>query len=226
MVTVAIHQPNYLPWCGYFFKMMHCDVFVILDDVQFSKNSVTNRNKIKGSQGEVVLTVPVKATLTSQINEVAIAERRSLIKHTKSIRACYANAPYFTDYFPTLEEILSRDLGFCDLNEALILQLAKWLGISCNIQRSSEVGVSSGGGQRLVDLVEAVNGNVYLSGSGGAKYQQTSMFNDKSISLQYTNFVSPVYPQMWGEFIPNLSVLDILFNCGEASSDIIRVSKG
>ena len=205
--------------------MMHCDVFILLDDAQYTKNSLINRNKIKGSQGEILLTVPVRASLETKISDVEIAHPKATQKHLKAIQANYAKAPYFKTYFDEIGQILTSSAELSELNEALIRQIAHWLGITCDIVRSSDFEVHSVSDHRLVDLVQAVDGQRYLSGEGGKSYQADATYQNADIELQYTGFSSPMYPQQWGPFIFNLSVIDILLNCGPEAGDLIRNSK-
>lgn len=225
-ITAAIHQPNFLPWIGFFYKWIKSDILVLLDDVQFIRRGYTNRVKIKGQEGERWLTVPVikKGKYYQNINEVEIDKdpaRKKKIPGT--IRTFYGKAPYFNDYYPGLESILEKDFTYlAEFNIELLTWLARQLGITTKMARASQMpGIEGQSTQRLVSICKAVGAERYLSGFGGQKYQEEEIFRETNIELLVYDFAHPVYPQMWGEFLPGLSVLDLLFNTGPGSREII-----
>jgi hypothetical protein len=226
MPVVGIHQPNYLPWVGYFYKMMRCDIFILLDDAQYTKNGFVNRNRIKTPAGEAFLSIPITARLKDQIDEVRISDRRFAEKHLKTLQACYGRAPFYKLYIDRLAEILRKELGLSALNEALIRQCAQWLDIGCATLRSSALAIDGASDERLALLVKAVRGDVYLSGRGGAKYQHPETFANHGVELRYTDFSPPTYAQLWGDFIPGLSIVDLLFNLGPESGNALRRATG
>ncbi|RKY50104.1 MAG: hypothetical protein DRP91_02555 [Candidatus Neomarinimicrobiota bacterium] len=224
---VAIHQPNFLPWIGYFYKIVKSDIFVFLDSVQYTKNSFINRNKVKTSQGEMWLTVPVSFSFGQLIREVRInnvVDWRK--KHLKTLEINYKKAKFFYEVFEIVEEVYySEDwMNLSEFNICLIEKIMSYLGLSCSFVRSSSLGISGKGTELLVNIVKKVGGNVYLSGFGGAKYQEEKLFKNEGISLIYYDFTHPVYEQLWGNFIPNLSIIDLLFNVGDGSASVIRNS--
>jgi GNAT superfamily N-acetyltransferase len=222
---VAIHQPNYFPWPGYFNKMLGCDDFVFLDDALTSNNSFINRNRIKQHGAELWLTVPCRQHLSDPINQVGYADNKWPSKHLKTIQQYYSKAPYFNDYFPTLRDILqSPPPKLAALNIKLIQQVADWLDIRCAVHLSSALGAAGSSDERLVDLVQRLHGDVYLSGKGGANYQSEDTFRQRNIRLVYHSFRPPTYPQLGGAFIPGLSILDLLFNCGPAARSFLAAS--
>lgn len=209
-VTVAVHQPNYLPWTGYFYKMLKSDIFVFLDNVQYSKNSFINRNKIKGQQGAQWLTVPIHGSTHKNIDEIECADRHWAEKHMRTLDTCYAKAPYYELYRPKLFEIYetmnTRNLS--QLNKALIGQIAGWLQIPCQIRSTSEFTLSDASDGRLIEIAQRVGGHIYLSGQGAAAYQDAKKFEDAGITLQYYDFSPPTYPQLYEGFESHLSVVD------------------
>lgn len=224
-IVVAIHQPNYIPWAGYFYKLLKSDIFVFLDDAQYTKNSFINRNRIKGSQGEQWITIPIRFKLGQAINQVEFADSRWYVKHQKSFDTCYKKAPYYEQYRDELLHLLSSNhRNLSELNIKVIEKVSNWLNITCEFVLSSQLGIESKSDDRLVDIVKKVGGRVYLSGTGGAKYQNEDKFNQNKITLKYYDFLPPVYPQIWGDFIPGLSILDLLFNCGPRAKNFIENS--
>ena len=226
MKTVAIHQPNYLPWLGYFYKICQSDVFVFLDNVQYTKNNIINRNKIKTPQGAMWLTVGVltKGHRGQLISEVEINNGVAWNKvHKKSIFQNYSKAAYFEKYSPFFEHIYDSDWGkLADLNEALIKLICKLLGIKdIKFIRASELAVSGTETRLLMNICKEVGADTYLSGFGGKKYMDEKAFEQTGISLRYYDFKYPTYNQLWGEFIPNLSIIDLLFNEGDESVNIL-----
>jgi len=218
-MIVAIHQPNFLPWIGYFYKMLKADRFVFLDDVQFIRRGYTARVKIKTKDGETWLTVPVikKGRYLQSINEVELEPDTKWKKKTLgTLHASYAKAPFFKSFFPELESIIMNDFQLLsELNIALIKWLATIFEINTPNIRSSELnGITGESTDRLVNICKALNADKYLSGFGGQKYQEQETFNQNNIELSIYNFTHPVYPQPWGDFLPGLSSIDFLFNCG------------
>ncbi len=225
-VTAAIHQPNFIPWAGFFYKWWKSDVLVLLDDVQFVRRGYTNRVKIKGPEGERWLTVPVikKGRYHQTVNEVEIEPDLSWKKKISgSLQACYGKAPYFKDYFPGFEGVIEKDYALlADMNIALLVWLAQQLGIETRTIRASRLsGVSGQATERLVSICRSVGATKYLSGFGGQEYQEDKIFRENNIEMAVYDFTPPVYPQLWGEFIGGLSVLDLLFNCGSESKSIL-----
>jgi hypothetical protein len=225
-MIVGIHQPNFLPWVGYFYKMSRCDTFVVLDDVQFSKGSFQNRNRIKTANGVSWLTVPVltRGRGTQCTDEVLINVvtdwRR---KHWNTICQNYGRTPYFSLFADAFSEIYSCEwTKLVDLNEALIRQIFDYLDIYPTIVKSSNLETVGHGAERLISICKTLGVDTYLSGFGGQSYQDQQLFDAAGIKLEVYGFRHPVYPQLWGDFIENLSVIDLLFNCGERSREIIR----
>lgn len=218
-MIVGIHQPNYLPWLGYFYKIAKSDVFVFLDNVPYTKNSIINRNKIKTQHGAMWLTVSVltKGRYGQLINEVEINNNIHWSKtHWKTICTNYVKAPYFQEYMSLFESVYQREWRkIADLNETLIRLICEILSIkSVKVIRASELDVSGKSTELLINICKAVGADTYLSGFGGKKYMDEKLFEKNGIKLKYYEVQHPIYKQLWADFIPNLSVIDLLFNEG------------
>lgn len=221
-MIVAIHQPNYLPYLGFFDKMKKSDIFVIYDDAQFSKGDFHHRNKIRIHNGWKWLTVPVEKKHIP-INEIKIRGELTTTRgiswsdsHLKIIADNYKNAHFYAAYEKEIIKIYEKEYDrLVDLNMNIIKFLMRSFGIETKIVFSSDFGFSSGSSERLLEIVEALDGDVYLSGSSGINYLEASLFEDKGIKVEYQNFIHPVYEQRFGGFVPNMAAIDALFNIGK-----------
>ncbi len=224
MKLITIHQPNYLPWAGFFHKWMISDAFIILDTVQYHKNEWQNRNRIKTSQGAQWLTVPVTYRFPQTIEHVGIAAKPWARKQIAAIEQNYAKAPYLDKYWSELKPIFEQPWqDLCALNVAMIRALGAMLACEAPLLLASEMAkVSDDPTLRLIELSKALDGTAYLSGSEGRNYLQQSTFQDANLELYFQQVEAPVYPQLHGDFISHLSVLDVLFHCGDTSKEIIR----
>lgn len=225
-MKVAIHQPNYVPWAGYFFKVAQCDRFVFLDDAQYTKNSFINRNRIKTPQGEHWLTIPVSVSLGQLICEVkplpGWAER-----HLKTLQQSYAKTAGYKRYVEGIAAVLRAEhANLAELNIALVGHFCDLLGIATPRVRASELGIAGSSDERLAAITAHLGGDAYLSGYGGANYQLQQTFASKNIALETYKFRPPAYKQQWGEFISGLSILDVLFCCGNEAMEIINAASG
>ncbi|MDI6839375.1 MAG: WbqC family protein [bacterium] len=222
----AIHQPQYLPWLGYFDKLLRSDFFVLLDDVQYKKNEWQNRNKISTSHGWQWLTVPVHYTFGQKINEVLINNKTNWgKKHLHSLVINYSGTPYFKDYRAFFEEVYSKKWEYlCELNIYLIKNLATFLGIQTELVKSSDLQVDGQKTDRLVNICKKLQADIYLSGEGAREYLDLSLFENEKIKVVFQNFNHPIYPQVKldGNFQPNMSVIDLLFNYGKDSLKILQ----
>lgn len=228
MTTVTIHQPGYLPWAGFFDKMARSDVFVFLDDVQFEKNYFDNRNKIKTAKGWAWVTVPVKHSFGQKLNEVAIDNTfRWKEKHYKSLETNYIKAPYFSEHKPFFDEIYNKKdwRKLIDLNLFIIKYIAVKLGLKTKLVNSSELRAKGAKGGRLLDICQKLKADVYLSGRFGRDYLDEKKFEDGGVKVIYQDFKHPSYPQLFGEFASELSIIDLLLNCGPESLRVILGEK-
>ena len=229
-LCAGIHQPNFMPWLGFFYKWFKCDTFVLLDDVQFSKGSIINRVKIKTIKSDQWLTIPVKqkGRYAQLISEVEI-ENNTMWRNKVlgTIKTNYAKAPYFKKYFFDFENIINKNYKFLvDLNIDLLKWLANELNITTNTIRSSELSNINGKStEKLISICNTIGAKQYLSGFGGQKYQKKELFKKNDIELIMYEFKHPKYNQLWGQFIPGLSIIDLLFNLGYKSGKIL-IEKG
>ncbi len=223
MKVVAIHQPNYMPWPGFFHKWMHADIFVILDTVQFHKNEWQNRNRIKTAQGAQWITVPTSYRFPQLIREVGIVRNNWAKKQIASIEQAYAKSPFLTDYWQPLKQILLQpETSLSTLNTAIIKTMGSMLGCSAPLYLASALPVDeTDPSQRLINITRHFDGDCYLSGSEGRNYLNMDAFSANKLSLLFQNVRPPGYRQLHGEFIPYLSTLDVLLNMGEDSLELI-----
>ncbi len=223
----AIHQPQYLPYIGYFHKMACCDVFVFLDDVQYKKNEWQNRNRIKTASGEQYLTVPVHYKFPAKIKDVGIDTHTGWAKkHAAGLEMNYMRAQYFNKYYETIRNIINKEWdNLASLNTRVTLELADMLEIKCKTLSSSSLPVEGESTDRLINICKHLGADTYLSGSGGKGYLIEERFAENKITLKYQSFHCPEYPQVpfkeQKSFLPNLSIVDLLFNCGHESLSIL-----
>jgi len=228
VTTVAIHQPNYIPWPGYFHKLAASDVFVYLDAVQYPRGqSFAARNRIKTPNGATFLTVPVSVPKGSEGKasylEVDFADDKWRKKHLATVEQSYARAPHFDEIFGLYAPEVEAGETLVALNIALVDAFASYLGITTRRLRLSELLPSFGHKTDLiVDVCRALDASAYLSGSGGGReYTDEAVLKEHGLELRFDEFQYPHYEQLCGEFEPNLSVLDVLFNCGPASRKLV-----
>jgi len=227
--TVAILQPGYLPWLGFFDQMQKADVFVYLDDVQFDKHGWRNRNRIKSSNGQACwLTVPIRHRGKGKplINEVEIDGRsRWTRKHIETLQQSYAAAPYLEPYLGQLTEILSKDWEqLIELNWAITRLLMSWLNIKTPIVWASAINVNCGSTERLVQICKELDATCYLTGDAARAYLDIDLFSLENIDVTWHDYLHPQYPQLHGDFLPYLSVIDLILNCGDSSSNTLKAA--
>lgn len=225
-MKVAIHQPQYLPWLGYFDKMDQVDAFVLLDTVQFKKNEWQNRNRIKTATGWQYLTVPILHRFPQRIGEVEINNRVPWArKHLQALISNYAPAPFFDVHRPFFEEVYHREWTLLlDLNLTILAYLVEVLKIRTKLVLASSLALPDreGATDRLIAICQALGAESYLSGVGGKNYLDLRRFEEAGIQVLFQAFQCPHYPQRFGPFEPNLSMVDLLFNCGGDSLQILR----
>ena len=223
--TLVILQPGYLPWLGFFDQLIRSDVFVFYDDVQFDKNGWRNRNRIKSPAGPHWLTVPVRInSLSQRILDTEIDDRQPWArKHLGTIKQFYAKAPYLERHLPELEDLLAgrRWQRLVELDIAAIELFCGWLGIKRRTVRSSELEIGGSQSDRLLKICRHFGARRYLSGNVAQSYLDVELFVRHGIEVEWQNYEHPVYPQQHGQFVPSLSVLDLLLNCGDDSASII-----
>ena len=220
-MKVAIHQPNYLPYVGFFHKLSLADTFVIMDDTQYDKK-FTNRNKIKVPGNWIWLTVPINKKHKFVANKIVEInnEENWQSDHFKKINHSYSNSEFFKKNYKTFfEKIYSKKWDHLfTLNYELIIQLIDWLDIKIEVIKESELNINRNSTDRLVNISKKIGAETYVSGIGGKEYMNEKMFETNNIKIEYQNFKCPIYKQVFNsEFIPNLSIIDLLFNIGPKS---------
>lgn len=222
-MMAAIHQPHYLPWLRYFDKIARSDVFVVLDTVQYCKNGWQNRNRVKTASGTALLTVPVTRQSDTAIDEAAVCDNGWRKKHWRTLEQAYCKAPYFHEHAPFLEHVYARPwtrLG--NLNRYMLEYFVTALGIRTPVVYASEMRAPGAATERLINLIRACNCDRYYSGAYALEqYLDARMLADAGIALELQSWTSPIYPQLHGPFEPDLSIVDLLMNCGPRSLDIL-----
>lgn len=225
-MRVGIHQPMYLPWLGLFDRIYKCDVFVLLDNVPYSKNYFINRNKIKTANGWIWLTVPVlaKGSFGQLISDVRINNKVNWQKqHWKSIYYAYKKAPYFSRYAEFFEQVYQREWTYLvEFVEELLFYLLRVLGIATKVVKASNLNVEGNKEELILGICKAVHADEYLSGPDGKNYLNLELWHENNVKVTFHNYHHPpAYPQLHGEFLPQMSIIDLLFNCGENSLEIL-----
>ena len=215
-MNVAIHQPDYIPWLGLFYKMYLSDVFIHLDDAQYSNEAAHNFNVIKTPQGELRLKFPVEQHLGDLINMVRPKyELKWREKHLKTMEMNYAKAKYFKDVFPDLRDVFMVDYpNVAALNIGINEYIAGKFGIKPKFILSSELKIDTKREEKVIDLTLAVGGTRYISGNGARAYQVEEHFTSRGLELTYLDYQPITYSQLWKNFLPCMSALDYIFNCG------------
>ncbi len=223
-MIVAIHQPQYLPWVGYFDKIDKADYFCFLDNVQFKKNEWQNRNRIKSAQGWQWITVPVRHRFLQTIKEVKINNTMNWTrKHLQSLIINYKKAPFFQKYSEFFEELYSKQWEFLsELNIYIIEQLCRLLGFETKSGLASSLDLREDPTDRLIDICNILNADTYLAGKDGIKYMDMARFKANNIKVAVQDFKHPCYTQLYDDFQSHLSIVDLLFNCGPDSMMKVR----
>lgn len=215
-MIISIHQPNYFPWLGYFYKIAQSDVFVLLDDVQFSNEGMHNYHYIKTPQGSLRLKIPVEQHIGDLIMEVKTKDFLGWKeKHIKTIEANYKKSAFFSTVFDDYIQLIEKEYtNLSEMNASIIEFIIGKFGIKTIIQRSSDLKISTVREEKVLDICNALNASVYYSGTGAKVYQNESDFLNRGIELRYSMFQPFDYKQLWGGFQSNVTVLDYLMNCG------------
>ncbi|MDP3703816.1 MAG: WbqC family protein [Candidatus Omnitrophota bacterium] len=222
---ITAHQPVYLPWLGLLHKIALADAFVFFDDVQYQDKDWNNRNRVKTSAGPVYLTVPVFNTnhYTIKLKDVLI--RNDLPwkrKHWKTLQLAYAKAPYAGRYLPFFEDLYRQEWQkLSDLNEAILKFLLDALGIRASFSKLSDMNLTSKKSQLVLEMCQRMQASLYLFGAQGRDYADEVAFREASIRLEFQDYTHPTYTQLHGPFVSHLSAVDLLFNHGPASLEIL-----
>jgi len=225
-MIVSINQPAYLPWLGYFHRIAAADAHVVLDHVQFEKNSFTNRNKIRTSTGWSWLTVPVKSAGKFgqlPINEIEIAnEKKWANKHWETMRLSYARAPFFSEHAGFFESVFQRSWQkLIDLTGDINTYLLQAFGIKTRIYFSSQMKAAGKKDELVLNLCRELGASVYLSGPLGRNYLREPMFHNAGITVRYDDYQHPAYSQAYPGFEPYMAAVDLLLNAGPESLNTI-----
>ncbi len=222
MVRIGIHQPNYAPWLGFFAKMASVDVFVFLDDCQMPiGRSYVSRVQVRGRQGAEWMSIPVHRVYGEPINAVRFADHTWTKKHLAKLQINYGRCPFFGSVMDTVRPLYETPGEYLALfNMRLIRALASYVGLSPRIRLASELNIRSTGTQRLVEIVRALGGTTYVSGSGGVDYQDPAVFKAAEVALDIRTYHPIRYAQQ-GKFIPGLSMLDALFHVGPGAHALL-----
>ena len=226
--TLVALQPGYLPWCGYFDQIDRADIFVHYDDVQLDKQGWRNRNQIKTRDGVQWLTVPIlHKQLTQRICDTEIDGRVPWArKHLRSIEQNYAKAEFRDDLIEAIRTVLDRPWTMIsDLVITLCETICGLLGVSAQFERSSELNSNGDRNERLVEICHKFDINRYLTGAAAVNYLDVELFEGNGIQVEFQRYEPVEYEQLHGKFLPYLSVVDLIMNCGPASLEIIRAGR-
>ena len=214
--VVSIHQPDYIPWLGFYYKVAHSDQFVYLDDAQFSNEAAHNFNVIKTPQGEFRLKVPVEQKLGDIIKDVRTKDELGWKKkHLKTLEMNYKKGAYFEQIFPGYAEVLMKDYAnISDMNIAINQFILDGFGINVSIVRTSDMEITTVREERILEICKKLGATEYLSGNGARAYQEEAHFEAVGLKLTYLDYKPIEYKQLWKEFLPCMSVVDYIFNQG------------
>jgi len=228
-MIISAHQPQYLPWLGYFHKIYNSDAFVFLDNVQYKTREYQNRNRIRTRDGWMWLTVPVQRCEHSYPNilSVRIDNSRDWRKqHWKSLISNYGRAPFFKKYSDFFDDLYRKDWSMLiDLNMYIVRETLRLLKVEKPIYLESQLNINTKNAKRIIDICNALKADTYLSGVGGKEYLDEELFAHSDIQLIYQNFTHPEYKQCYEPFEPFMSVVDLVFNHGDNSLDILTRKK-
>ena len=218
-MIVSIHQPQYMPWLPYFSKISNSDIFVFLDNVQFQKNGLHNRNELKNSNGHFWLTIPVSFNLGAKLSDIKMIDDIWRKKHIKSIRINYSRAKNFAFFEKYIEPIILKNYSkLVDLNIEIIETISKkYFNLKTKFLRQSDITTSSKGSGLILEICKKLEAKKYLSGPGGRNYLIEDEFKKEKIDIFYKkNYLPDNYPQLYPKqgFINDMSALDFILNVG------------
>lgn len=232
-MILTIHQPEHLPWLGYFNKMAKAEKYVILDSVQFEKNYFQNRNKIIGSNGVQWLAIPVqmKGHMSNTISTTKIAgDERWKKKYLNTIQMSYSKHPFFKEVFPVVEKAINIETNLiADINISIIMAFADKMDMHPEFVRSSNLNIQGLKSDLILDICKATNASMYIAGPSGRDYLDIQSFKEAGIEVKFNDYNHPKYPQRkTKEFVPYLSSLDLFMNCGfeEGREVIMKNNEG
>ena len=216
-MIIAIHQPNYIPWPGYFYKIMKADIFVFLDDVQFSKNSFINRSYIRENDKNSWITLPVKTKNNMNINQVLIADEQWKMKHLSKIKNAYLNKENFQYIWEKLSNLYLdiNSMKLSEVNIFLITKLCEWMELNVKFYTSSKLDIDKNlrGDERLIEIIKCLNGKEYLSGLGAKNYQQDEKFRNANLEnknlFSETSILDPIFNEGISNTVANLKAYNV-----------------
>lgn len=224
-MILTAHQPVYLPWLGLFHKIALADMFISFNQVQYQPKDWNNRNKINTAQGPVWVSVPVLRSgfLERKYTEIEINNSINWgRKHFNSLQGSYAKTPYFKRYADFFEDTYNKEWNtLVELNEYMLCWFLDILGINVPVRRADEwtfLGIKS---DMVLDMCLQVGADNYIFGAEGRNYADEQSFNEAGVGVQYQDYHHPEYPQLHGDFVSHLSIIDLLFNCGDNSLEIL-----
>jgi hypothetical protein len=223
-IILSAHQPVYLPWLGLFHKIALTDIFCVFDIVQYQRKDFNNRNKINTRKDPIWLTVPVKSSgrFNTVIANIEIINNGWQKKHLRSIEINYKNAPYFEENFCGLKKILSNNYKYLvDLNFDILVYFLSLLEINTKVIKASDYFFVGNKSDLVLDMCTKLNADIYIFGEQGKNYADIDNFKNKNVTPYFQSYNHPVYKQNIGDFKPFLSVLDLIFNEGKDSKNII-----
>lgn len=227
MKKIAIVQSNYIPWKGYFDMIAAVDEFILYDCMQYTRRDWRNRNQIKTAQGVQWLTVPVlvKGKYHQSIRETEIDDSKWKAEHWKALSLNYRRATHFDDIAAWMEPLYLKEkyTNLSELNKCFLQEICSHLGIKTVISSSTDYILKEGKSERLADLCLQAGGTEYISGPAAKDYIEPEVFTEQGIKLTWFDYSGyPEYPQLWGDFVHGVSILDLLFNCGDAAPQYMR----
>ena len=215
--TIAIHQPNYIPWLGYFYKIYQAQTFVFLDNVQYSNKGMHDYHYLKTPQGSFRIKIPVKYSFGDKIQDVLLNSQINWREnHLKQIDSNYKKTPFFSAVFADIVELMKiKTESLSELNAEIIKFICGKFGIETKFVFSSELEITyNEKNDRIIAICKSLNANVYYSGTGAAAYQNADTFSQNGVELRYSNFKPFEYNQLWGPFQSNVSIIDYLMHYG------------
>ncbi len=227
-MKISISQSNFLPWKGYFDLIGLSDIFIIYDDMQYTHSDWRNRNIIKTSNGPVWLTIPIvkKGRIKNSISETKIANKDWIKKHLKTIEYSYKKSKFYESNFDFIQEMYSEfnTEYLSELNTLSLKKICKFLKIKTSIYKSSEFIIKGDRNEKLINICKQVGATTYLSSPKARNYLNSKLFKDNGIEIEYISYRSyNQYEQLWGDFVHKVSIIDMIFNCGNNIHDFMQI---
>ena len=223
--NVVVLQPMYIPWAGFFDQIRLCDVFVHFDDVQLPQGRhFTNRVQVKTPQGQQWLTIPLVRSSRGAIKDVQMEESSNWRNtHLKTFSQYLAKSSYYLDAINLLEKVYSyKSDKLSDFNINAIELIAAYLGFECVFIKSSDLSVEGTSSKKLINIVKSIKGDAYITGHGAKNYLNHDMFEKEGVSVHYLDYNILPYRQLYGEFTPYVSVIDLIANEGRDSASFLK----